>query len=347
MEKNFYEILDIEERLLPYLLEKNDDREKVSKYLDKKIKEAYKLKRKKIEEEYQIELKKLKKESNFLIGAKKLIIGKEYISKKIRDANIKGKQEVEKQYMLKVKELEGKYKFKFQELDFAYENVETEELRQIYNENIQYEENKYSKYVNELSNEIQEEIKKDQIKETYSKINQYNPEIIKKIENGNYKGESLVLKKMQNNPIKVSLQDQRNTTIKQTGTVLFANCVGCESYVNEYQVERYVDKKLKIDTVYTNLDLPKLGFDKRKCKPTNTEYYNCVTNKLLSEDAIEGSKHNGGYIGLVEKNNRGYDITIDKKLSEEEVENLTAVIILKKREEKAKSRTKQKRGEDR
>ena len=105
----------------------------------------------------------------------------------------------------------------------------------------------------------------------------------------------------------------------------------------------------KVDKIYTILDVPKLGFNKKTGKLVNSQYYDCVVNKLLSEETIEGSKYNGGYIGLVEKKQNGYDITIDKKLSEEEQENLTAIMIIKERKERINQikNTKQKKGEDR
>ena len=352
MKRNFYEILNLDERLLPYFLEDNqgnEDIENISKYRDEKIRSAYEEQRKKLEQEYNEKLKKIESERDFNIGVKKLLIRMRNVAKKVIEANKKGIEKEERDFNATVIELNGEYELKFQELDFAYENIKTEELRQKYNQTLQSqsEVKSHAEYIKQITDEIESEIKTKQIEKRYSKVGNYDPELIKTISDGISKGEKLVLRKSSKDPVTISLKDERNTTIKQTGRVLFANFMECESYVNEYQIVRYVDNQQKVDTVYTILDLPKLGFNKNTGRPLNPQYYNCVTNKLLSGDAIEGSKHNGGYIGLVEKDDYGYDITIDKKLSKEEEENLTAVMILKEREEKRKNISGQRKGDDR
>ena len=62
MKRNFYEILNLDERLLPYFLEDNqgiEDIENISKYRDEKIRSAYEEQRKKLEQEYNEKLKKI------------------------------------------------------------------------------------------------------------------------------------------------------------------------------------------------------------------------------------------------------------------------------------------------
>ena len=91
-----------------------------------------------------------------------------------------------------------------------------------------------------------------------------------------------------------------------------------------------------------------MSFDEETGKPDNPEYYDCVVNELLSEDSIEGSKYNGGYIGNVERAKDGkYTSTLDRKeLNAEEQEMLTAVMLLKDREDiiSKKSRKNRKEG---
>lgn len=353
MGKNFYEILNLDEKLLPYFLKNNkfEDIENGTEYRDEKIKEAYEIQRRKNELEYQEKLEKLRKDKELKIGAKKLIMEKKYTSRKVKEANQRGIESEEEKFREKVIILNGEYELIFKELNFAYENVKTEELRHKYNESIenQSEQKTYIEYMRGISEEIEKEIKEKQIREKYSKVYNYNPELIKTISDGPLKGEKLVIKDTSNNsPIK-NLNDARNLKIKQTGTIRFANFMGCESFINEYLIWRTINDEPKVDKVFTNLDFCKLELNNETGKPQNQQYYDCVINKLLSEDAIKGSKHNGGYIGLVEKSENGYDITIDKKLSEEEQENLTAIMIIKNRKEilnKVKNE-KNRKGEDR
>ena len=353
MEKNFYEILNLDEKLIPYFLKTDQvrDIENGSDYRNQKIKEAYEEQIKEMKVEYNKRLEKLKREKELKIGAKKLVIEKKYTSKKVREANQRAIEEEEQKFKEKLIELKGEYELKMQELDVVYESVKTEELRQKYNNSINNPDEKktYIEYMRGITTQIENEIKKKQIEERYSKADKYNPELIKTISDGQYKGQKLVLRENLNNPAIISLKDERNIKIKQTGILHFANFMGCKSYVNEYQIVRYVHNQQKVDTVYTILNLPELGFNKDTNKPANPKYYDCVVNKLLSEETIEGSKYNKGYIGLVEKDRCGYDITIDKKMSEEEQENLTAIMIVKKRKEiiNQLKNNKQKKGEDR
>lgn len=349
MERNFYEILNLEKRIIPYFLN-NSQGIGDTENKDEKIRSAYEEERERLEKEYNEKLKKLKEEKDFNIGVKKLFIRMKNVANKAREVNKRAAEQKENDFKAAVIELKAEFKAKFQELEFAYENVKTEELRKSYNETLQSEGKGklHDEYIKQINIEIKSEMKTKQIENTYSKAENYDSELIKTINDGKCKGEKLVLRKSSKDPVTVSLRDKRNTTIKHTGTVHFANFMECESYVNEYQIVRYVDNQQKVDTVYTILNLPQLGFKKNTGEPSNPQYYSCVTNKLLSEDAIEGSKYNGGYIGLVEKDDYGYDITIDKKLSEEEKENLAAVMIIKKMEErKNKVRSNQKKGDDR
>ena len=53
------------------------------------------------------------------------------------------------------------------------------------------------------------------------------------------------------------------------------------------------------------------------------------------------------FLDDIQGNENGYYTTIDKKLSYEEQENLTAVMIWRKIEERRKNKDKKRRGEDR
>lgn len=197
----------------------------------------------------------------------------------------------------------------------------------------------YEEYLDDEEKSIENKIREKIIEEKYSKKDQYDKNLIKTIEEGRLLGEKMVLKKEANNSETIFLQDDRDMKLEKTAEILFRNATRVyNSYVNEYKLTRTFEGKEKVDTIYTNLSLPELAINKNTGKPVNSEYYNCVVNELLSEDAIEGSKYNGGYIGMVERNNYGdYEATLkNKKLNPSEQENLAAVMIIKEKKEKEK-----------
>ena len=92
------------------------------------------------------------------------------------------------------------------------------------------------------------------------------------------------------------LREDKEIILRKTGEINFLNSIGNYSaYINEYEISRNINGEKKVDTIYTNLSLPELSINKKSGKPVNEKYYNCVVNKLLAEDTIEGSKYNGGY----------------------------------------------------
>ena len=170
-----------------------------------------------------------------------------------------------------------------------------------------------------------EEIERKKInKEKYSKIDQLDFKMIGTVKEGKNKGRKLVAKTENRNPQVVDLNDSRKIKISKTGEIIFKNSVLLCNSVNEYLISRIINGKEKKDKIYTNLSLPSLTED-------NLDYYNCVVNEMLSEDVIEVvTKYNGGYIGMIEKDEAsgGYKATIrDKSLNTEEQEIFAAVMI--------------------
>ena len=216
-----------------------------------------------------------------------------------------------------------------------YESISTSKKRKLYKEIL-------NKKEQEKEREMQEKI----IKKKYSKADQYDPNLIKTISNGRAKGKKLVIIKKLDNPTTIKLKGDRNLKLKKSAVLAFRNATGVyDSYLYEYKVLRNVNGKEQIDRIYTDISIQKLSIDQKKGEPIDKEYYNCITNDLLSEETIRGSKYNGGYIGLVEKEqNKEYKITLkDKKLNAIEQENLAAVMILQeRREKKIKSKNKEK-----
>lgn len=207
-----------------------------------------------------------------------------------------------------------------------YASISTQDKRRLYKEILDKQELEKKRQIKEM-----------EIKSKYSKIDQFNPDLIQTISSGKAKGEKLVLIKKSDKPIVIDLKTNRNIKLKKTAEVAYRNSTGVyDSYLYEYKISRLLNNKEKIDRIYTDLDISKLSINKKTGQPEDKQYYNCVVNELLSEEVIRGSKYNGGYIGLIESDNvSGYRITLgDKKLSDDEKENLAAIILLKERKEK-------------
>lgn len=254
---------------------------------------------------------------------------KEEFNKKMTDYQLAAKEEnISYERKQKIETLISKAK------EF-YERIATAEKREIYN-----------KELDEKEAEVNKNIHRKEIEVKYSKNKQYDKNLIKTIEQGKFLGEKLVVRKETKKSGYIILpksQEGYNILIRRTAEIAFKNATNINSYVNEYEIIKEMEGEDKVDTIYTMLSLPELGIDEETGKPVNPRYYECVVNKLLAEDTIEGSKYNGGYIGMIEKTEDGdYDITLDKeKLNQIEQENLTAVMILKEREENSNKKEKE------
>lgn len=210
------------------------------------------------------------------------------------------------------------------EIDRNYRRIENEDKRNSYNRTLE---------------KMKDEKKERDIESVYKHAP--NPLLIKTIETGKLRGKKMVIRRSAKRPVTIHLNDRNNTIITKTGEVQYRNCTGkYDSYVNEYQIAQIIRGEKIVHTIYTNLSILDLEVDKETGEPLNKKYYDAVTNKLLSEDLIKGSEYNGGYIGLLEKDdNDEYNTTLGKrKLSVDEHEMLAAVMIVKEREKMMKDR---------
>lgn len=133
--------------------------------------------------------------------------------------------------------------------------------------------------------------------------------------------------------------------IRQTAVILFRDWMGLNcSDLNEYEVNRSVNGNERTDIVYSSLIMTYLSTDRKTGEAINPDYYNCVMNQLLSDDVIDGTKYNGGYIGQVVQDEKGnyYPTIEEEKLSPMEQEKLTAVMIMKRRKEKLRENNEEK-----
>ena len=243
--------------------------------------------------------------------------------KKIRDSKIEKYKKI-----LNISNITFSEKKKIEllilKVDEYYTQIDTLEKRE-----------KYNIFLDEKEQEEVQKIYQKQIKNKYSHISEYNPELIDTLKNEEEKQRKAIEKKeIDKSPI-IYLYDDRNIRLRKISEIIFRNFTGVStSYINGYEVARDVNGQEIKNIIYTNLSLPELAIDEEKEQPINKQYYDCVVKKLLAEDTIEGSKYNSGYIGMVERNDNGdYDITLGKeKLNLLEQEMLTAVIIINQSE---------------
>ena len=229
-----------------------------------------------------------------------------------------------------------KIDLKINQIKESYNLVKTADRRKIYNEKLDLEEE---------ARRIR--LRKEEIRRKYSHEEEKDPSLI-------YTNKNSVkaIKKIKNKASQIYFlidKQGREIILKRTAEIIYRNSTQVyDGYVNEYELERNVNGVEKIDKVYTNILLRELSFDEETGKPENPEYYDCVVNELLSEDSIEGSKYNGGYIGNVERAKDGkYTSTLDRKeLNAEEQEMLTAVMLLKDREDRISKKSRKNRKEE-
>lgn len=214
---------------------------------------------------------------------------------------------------------------KMDEIDAAYESVKNAEKREKYNKQLDREQEE----------EIQK-IRKLKIERQYSHKADYNPSLIATaIKKENQSLEKMIIRKaIQGEEHFYVDEANRQLSVKQTGKIIFKTSAGYISDINEYKVKRGINGQEKIDTIYTNLNTIELSRNPKTKEIYNPDYYDCVVNELLSEDVIEGSRYNNGYIGEVKKDSEGkYYITLaNEKLEPSERESLAAVMTLKKSE---------------
>lgn len=257
-----------------------------------------------------------------------------------------------------LKDLEKLYK----KLEVTQDFKEKEKIKTkigIIKQNLEIIEKNYEKIKTKESREeydaqLQDKFRKEKNKEKYSHALECNMSLIATRPDSVYKSleDKIVIKKEKNSDDDTSTQElcyingkNQEIKIKQIATILFRNWMGMNSNIDEFEIKRLIDGQERVDIVYTNLNIAELSIDKKTGQPINPSYYDCVMNQLLSEDILDISKYNGGYIGMVAQDRDGsYYMTIEeKKLSSGEQEKLTAIMILEKKREKALN---EKKGEE-
>jgi len=221
-----------------------------------------------------------------------------------------------------------KISLKIKEIEENYQLIKNAQCRKKYDETL--------KIMEERRNRIK---RKENIRLKFSHLREFMPTLIDyKTEDVNHiTREKNIVKKHEESPeYKYLNNNNQEIRIKQISKVSFMNWEKMIDHLNEYEITRNVDGREKRDRIYT----PSISFF--ELSNQGSDYYNCVINELLSEDFIEGSKYNAGYIGSVDKNKEGkYITTLDKtNLKGRDKEMLTAVMLLRNMEKRKEKNSK-------
>lgn len=198
---------------------------------------------------------------------------------------------------------------------------------------------------------LEQKRKEKSIENKYSHKEEYDSSLVHSEKNRNSKSlwnKMLIRIEKQEEARRYPMQDGKEIEIRKTGEVHFLNWGKGKMNISEYEITRIIEGEERKDIIYTNSIKPSyLSIDKKTGEPIFPEYYDGVFHELLAEEAIEGSKHNGGYIGEVEKDKDGNYVSSlrNKKLRPMEQECLTAIIMLQKREEMQRENYKEKGAE--
>ena len=117
--------------------------------------------------------------------------------------------------------------------------------------------------------------------------------------------------------IKQEKEKKRNLSVvlvREDGTAVTVERIGMLGYktsnrmtgmLDAYRITRTVNGEKKWDVRYTNLNMIDLSRNPKTGELQNKEYHDFVANVFLSEDSIEGTGYNAGYLGQALKDKDG------------------------------------------
>ena len=246
---------------------------------------------------------------NFAINEKK----KEIKELQAELASLEGKKDAES-YRKKsridgdIVRLEGE----IERVESAYAKVATKELRKAYNVELKKRED-----------QVKERIRQSELRKKYSIAQSYNPNSIQQV---GYKSLEITEKerieqekeKKRNLSVVLVREDGTAVTVERIGMLGYKNSNRMTGMLDAYRITRTVNGEKKWDVRYTNLNMIDLSRNPKTGELQNEEYYDFVANVFLSEDSIEGTKYNEGYLGEVLKDKDGnyfHDLTNKDELS--------------------------------
>ncbi len=203
----------------------------------------------------------------------------------------------------------------------AYAKVETREKRQEYDP----------------------ELQDIEIREKYEMTQYYRPDYIRQVAYESLEineKEKLEQRKDKKRKLAVTItrDDGIELTVERIGLLAYRDFQNMISSIDAYRITRTVGEEKKRDVRYTNLNMGYLSRNPKTGEIQNKAYYDAVANGLLSEESLQGSKYNAGYLGevLKDKDDR-YGIYL------KDIKELSAVMKL--HEIKSKDTVNEKKGE--
>lgn len=211
----------------------------------------------------------------------------------------------------------------------AYNKVATREARKAYDLEL-----------NQIEEQANERIRQSELRKKYKISQYYNSNSIQQV---GYKSLEITEKER----IKQEKEKKRNLSVvlvREDGTEVTVERIGMLGYktsdigtgmLDAYRITRTVDGEKKWDVRYTNLNMIDLSRNPKTGELQDKDYYDFVANVFLSEDSIEGTGYNAGYLGQALKDKDGnyfHDLR--------DIDELSAVMkfdeLKKEKEKKAK-----------
>ena len=188
---------------------------------------------------------------------------------------------------------------KIKEILSAYNQIATKEKRSAYNRRL------ISLRENESSTSRDQELK-EKYQVPYQDNNLIRQVVWEPFDN--------------HNQIGILREDGTKVTIEPIGRIAYRNFQNITGEVTAYRIFRNLEGKETWDICYSNLSFPDLYKNPETGEFENEEYYKYVANNFLSDDNIEGSRYNRGYLGEVNVEKEGRYFTDLRN-----IEELTAI----------------------
>lgn len=219
-------------------------------------------------------------------------------------------------------------------VESAYAKVATKELRKAYNVELKQQED-----------QVKERIRQSELRRKYKILKSNNPKIMRLANSTSVRlikytsfdiseKEKIKQEKDKKRKLSVTLvrEDGTPVTVERIGELTYQNAFNQVAKIDAYRITRTVDGEKKWDVRYTNLNMVDLSRNPKTGELQNEEYHDFVANVFLSEDSIEGTGYNDGYLGqaLMDKDGNYF----------QEFRNIEELVAVMKFNERMKENTK-------
>ncbi len=230
----------------------------------------------------------------------------------------------------KIAMLEGE----IERVESAYAKVATKELRKAYDTEL-----------DKLERQANERIRQSELRRKYKILKSNNPKIMRLANSTSVRlikytsfdiseKEKIKQEKDKKRKLSVTLvrEDGTPVTVERIGELTYQNAFNQVAKIDAYRITRTVDGEKKWDVRYTNLNMVDLSRNPKTGELQNEEYHDFVANAFLSEDSIEGTGYNDGYLGqaLMDKDGNYF----------QEFRNIEELVAVMKFNERMKENTK-------